>query len=100
MIRLIALGVLVVGACGNVSRGQHDAEAPRDAAGDVTVPIDALSDASPDAPPLRQAREFVSGGTRMMGRTYTFDVQIGHAPQQSKIAGPTYKLEGNAAVKP
>ena len=96
MVRLIAL-VLFVAACGSVSPQQHDAGG-RD--GGEIDGASAPPDAAPDAPPLREARELVSGGTRMTGATYTFEVQLGHGTPQNKIAGPTYKLEGNAAVKP
>lgn len=97
MVRLIALALLVVAACSNVTREQHDAAVVYDAAIDTSQPPPPI-DASP-APP-KEAREFVSGGARMMSATYTFEIQVGHDVQQGKIAGPTYKLEGNAAVKP
>jgi hypothetical protein len=75
-------------ACGNIaSSGQH--EVIHDAAIDTQ-----------ELPPLREARELVSGGTRMTGATYTFDIQVGHAVQQGKAAGATYQFETNAAVKP
>jgi len=96
MARLIRLTLIVAAACGNVARNQDDAAVPHDAAVDSSKPLDAPADSAP----LHEAREFVSGGTRMTGATYTLDVQVGHAAQQSKITGPTYKLEGAAAVKP
>lgn len=99
MARLIALALLVVAACGDVSREQHDAAVVHDAAIDTSQPPPPI-DASPDAAPPKEAREFVSGSARMMSATYTFEIQVGHDAQQGKIAGPTYKLEGNAAVKP
>lgn len=99
MVRLIVPTLLVVSACGNVARNRDAATVPYDAAIDTPAKIDAPPDSAP-LPPPPEAREFVSGGTRMTGATYTFDVQVGHGVQQGKITGPTYKLEGNAAVKP
>ena len=93
MIRLIALAFLV--ACGSVSRSQHDAAAQDDAAIDSSP-----QDMPPDAAQRRSTSELVGGGARMTGATYTFEIQVGHSAQQSKIVGPTFRLEGNAAVKP
>jgi hypothetical protein len=83
--RLIALVLFVITACGNIIRKDPD-----DAGG---------YDAMPDVAQLREARELVNG-VRMSSTTYTLDVQIGHPIQQTKITGPTYQLEPNAAVKP
>ena len=89
--RLIAL-VLLAAACGNISRqNPHDAGAPPE--GGAPPP-------PPDAAVLREAREFVTGGARMSGATYTLDVQIGHAIQQSKTSGASFQFNPNAAVKP
>jgi hypothetical protein len=99
MVRLMMSVVIVLTACGNVSRQQHDAGVVYDAAIDSPQPPPP-ADAMPDAPPLKETREFVNGGTRMMSSTYTFDIQVGHGMQQSKTAGATYQFEGNAAVKP
>lgn len=96
MVRLMTLALFVAAACGNIAPKQNDAAGPYDAAIDSPNPIDP----PPDSAPLKEAREFASGSTRMAGATYTFDVQVGHSVQQGKIMGPTYKLEGNAAVKP
>jgi hypothetical protein len=98
MVRLVTLALLAVAACGNIGRNQnrYDAAGPQDSGIDSAEPVDA----PPDSAPLREAREFVSGGMRMTGTTYTFDVQLGHVVQQSKTVGPTYQFEGNAAVKP
>ena len=96
MTRLITIGLLIIAGCGNITGNQHDAAVPHDAA--IDSPDSDLPD--PEPTPPREARELVSGGTRMMGATYTLDVQVGHSVQQGKIMGPTYKLEGNAAVKP
>ncbi|MGH9886843.1 MAG: hypothetical protein ACREBE_15035 [bacterium] len=85
--------LFVISGCGNVARTQHDAGAPDDAA--IDSPI-----APPDTVVLREAREIVSGSTRMAGATYTLDIEVGHGVSQSAIAGATYQLEGNAAVKP
>lgn len=99
MVRLMKFAlVVVVAACGRVSQQQQDAAVIHDAA--IDSPNLPPVDASPDAPPLRESRELVTGGTRMIGATYTFDIQVGHGMQQSKAAGPTYRFEANAAVKP
>jgi hypothetical protein len=97
MVRLIALALLVIAACGNITPHKpDDAAIPHDAA-DAAIDN---PDASPDSAPLKEAREFVSGGTRMTGATYTLEVQVGHDVQPGKIMSSTYQLEGNAAVKP
>lgn len=99
MARWIAVALFVVSGCGSVAPAQHDAGAPNDAA----APGDAAIDSPitpPDAAVLREAREIVSGGARMTGATYTLDIQVGHDVPQNPIAGPTYQLEGNAAVTP
>ena len=36
----------------------------------------------------------------MKGATYTFDVEVGHAVQQGKAAGPTYQFQASPAVQP
>lgn len=92
MVRWIALILWCAAACGSISPST-----PHDAGIDMAV-----DSPSPPIipPPLREAREFVGGGARMTGGAYTFDIQIGHAMQQGKASGATYKLEGNAAVKP
>ena len=97
MIRLMMIVLIFVAACGDVSRQQHDAAVIHDAAPDsLQPPGDAIIDASP----LQEAREFVNAGARITGPTYTFEIQMGHAAQQSSVTGSTYKLEGNAAIKP
>jgi hypothetical protein len=89
MVRLTALVLFAVAACGNINRKD-----PYDAGGsEMPLP-------PPDAAMLHEAREFVSGGARMIGATFTFDVQVGHAVQQGKAAGPTYQFEATPAVKP
>jgi len=99
MVRLMMSVVVILAACGNVSRQQYDAAVVYDAAIDSPQPPPP-SDAMLDAPPLKEARELVSGGTRMTSATYTFDIQVGHGMQQGKAAAATYQFEGNAAVKP
>ena len=93
MIRVTALALFVVAACGNIHRREPD-----DAG--LSEPLPDAIDAMPDAALLHEAREFVTGGARMRGPTYTFDVQVGHSVKQGNAAGPTYRLETNAAVKP
>jgi hypothetical protein len=97
MVRLIMWALLCVAACGNVSRGQDDAGMVYDAAIDTPSPP---SDAAQDAAPLKEARELVSGGARTMSATYTLDVEVGHGAQQGRSTSPSYKLEGNTAVRP
>jgi hypothetical protein len=61
------------------------------ACGEVTAPL----------PPLpTEAREVTAGGGRVRGATFTLDVQLGHPLRQGRVSGPTYALEGNAAVRP
>ena len=79
MLRLMTLALLVIAACGNVTRNSD--EVAHDAA-------------------IRESRELVNGSARMSGATYTFDLQVGHGMQQKKTMGSTYRFEGNAAVKP
>lgn len=100
MTRWFAL-LLCVAACGNISRKGDDGGVIRDDAGPSDAMVDAKPDAPPiDAPPPTESREVVNGGGTISGTTYTMDVQVGHPIQQSQISGATYKLEGNAAVKP
>lgn len=81
-------------ACGNISREADDAGVTKDAPmPDAPMPDAAVLLPSPP-------REFVSGAARVTGPTYKFDVEIGHPIMQLKMNGATYKLEGNAAVKP
>lgn len=89
MVRLTALVLLLAAACGSINRND-----PYDAGYSEPPPSP-----SPDAAQLHEAREFV-GGARMKGATYTFDVEIGHAVQQGKAAGPTYQFQASPAVKP
>jgi hypothetical protein len=77
-------------ACGNITRKADDGGVPKDAS----------SDAAPDAAMFGQSREVVSGAGRASGPTYTIDMEVGHVVSQKKTTGPTYTLEGNAAVKP
>ena len=100
MTRWVAVLVFVAG-CGNITRKQDDAGVPKD--GQIDAMIDAAvapPDGPPDAPPPKESREVVNGGTAMSGTTYTLEAQVGHPLQQSEATGPTYRLEGNAAVKP
>jgi hypothetical protein len=90
--------LLALAACSDITRETPDAPLPTaDSSIDASVSIDAPD---PPPPPLREAREIVSGGGRLTGTTYTLDVQIGHGVQQNKATGATYTFEGNAAVKP
>jgi hypothetical protein len=104
------IAILLLGAaCGDVTRASDGGPAQEDARHDaaIVIPDDAAVSDAPIAdaptitpPPPGQSRELVSGGRRMSGPTYTFDVQLGHAIEQSQMQGPTYTFEGNAAVKP
>jgi hypothetical protein len=94
-VALLAVALLAAAACGNISRN-----GPYDAGISEPPPTQIPDAAIPDAAVLHEAREFASGGARMSSATYTLDVQIGHAVQQTKAAGPTYQFEPNAAVKP
>ncbi|HWO25543.1 MAG TPA: hypothetical protein VNO30_42680 [Kofleriaceae bacterium] len=99
MTRWLAL-MLCVAACGNVSREQEDAGVRDDAKVVDAAVNNGPMDAPTVAPPPHESREIVTGGVRMQGSTYMFDVQVGHPYQQSKATGSTYTFEGNAAVKP
>lgn len=96
--KLWALLLVLVTACGNIARKGDDAGV-RDDAG-IDAMDDAMVDAPPDAPPPSEVHEVVNGGAKLSGATYTLEVQIGHPMQQNEISGATYKLEGAAAVKP
>jgi len=96
MARWLAL-LFCVAACGNVTREQEDAGVNKDA---EVIGGDAPTDAPTNVPPPHESREIVTGGVRMQGSTYTFEVQVGHPYQQSRATGSTYRFEGNAAVKP
>jgi hypothetical protein len=90
--------LLTTVACGNITRKQEDGGiVPDDAAVDDAV-------ITPDAPDEvaapTESREVVSGGAKLTGATYTFEVQVGHGIDQRPATGATYTLEGNAAVKP
>jgi hypothetical protein len=92
MVRLTALVLLLAAACGSINRND-----PYDAGS--SEPPQPPPDARPDAAQLHEAREFV-GGVHMKGATYTFDVEVGHAVQQGKAAGPTYQFQASPAVQP
>jgi hypothetical protein len=82
--------LLVVAACGSVKDAAKD---------DAGLPDDASIDAPPQLP-LTPGREVVGGAGRLTGTTFTFDVQLGHPISQQPITSTTYKVEGNAAIKP
>lgn len=86
--------VFVLVACGSVIRPSQDDAPPGDA------PADSDAEPSPPQPRPTPSRELTAGGGRMKSNTFTFDVQISHPIGQQPAIGNTYKLEGNAAVKP
>jgi hypothetical protein len=88
MVRLV-LSVLLVTACGSVSRPFDDAGVPASEGGIDAAPL-----------PPTPSRELVNGAGRLKGATFTLDVEVGHAFGQQKATGPTYRIEGNTAVKP
>ena len=93
--------LLLVAACGNISRKGDDAGIRDDAPIDATMIDATMIDATPvDAPPATPAREIVGGAGRLTGATYMLDVEVGHSFSQNKASGATYTIEGNAAVKP
>jgi hypothetical protein len=95
--------LIVVAACGNITRKQDDAGV-KDDGKVIDAAIDSNNiipaDASPDAPPPSESREVVNGAGSLQGTTYTMDVQVGHPIQQETASGTTYTMESNAAVKP
>jgi hypothetical protein len=96
-VTLLAVALLGAAACGNISRnGPYDAGYSEP----LYIPDAAIDAAVPDAAVLHEAREFTSGSAHMSSATYTLDVQIGHAVQQTRATGPTYQFEPNAAIKP
>jgi len=95
MLRSLLVLIVCATACGNITRKSDDGGVPKDGPPDGKPPIDAMADA-----PVGQSREIVSGAKHLSGPTYKFDVEIGHSVSQRKITGATYKLEGNASVKP
>lgn len=100
MTRWVAVLLVGLAACGNITRKSDDAGVVHDDAPVDDAGIDAPADASIDAPPPSESREIMSGGGTLTGAMYTFEVEVGHAFQQSQASGPTYTIEGNAAVKP
>jgi hypothetical protein len=91
---------LALSACGDIETQETDAavDAPPDAETDAgtDIPIDAPN----DAPPPKEARELTSGGGRMVGATYTFEVQLGHGLDQRPMQGSAHRLDPNTAIKP
>jgi hypothetical protein len=93
-IACLLLWSCVVGACGNISRpGNDDFDAGQHDAAVIDTGV-------PDAVPPTASREIVGGAGRLTGGTYTLDVEIGHSFGQQPASGPTYTIEGNAAIKP
>ena len=84
---------LLVCACGSVNNSK-DAGLP-----DAQPAPDARPNGFDAAPPS-PAREILTGGGRVTGPTYTFDVTIGHGFEQKPMKGPITTAEGNTAIKP
>jgi hypothetical protein len=97
MVRIVCLSIVVlVAGCGSVKRPFKE---------DAGVKDDAAIDAAIDAPPpdallSPPSQEITGGAGRAAGPTYTIDVQLGHPVSQQPASGTTYRLEGNAAIKP
>ena len=96
--------LVALAACGSGTQPLDDAGPRIDAAVDDAVDaVDAAVDAPVDAPPQPPAtpsREIVGGAGRLTGATYTFDFELGHSVGQRPATSATYRIEGNAAIKP
>lgn len=105
-VHALGAGLLVaVAACGQV-KAKPDAALPIDASVDAAVDagpdasIDAAVDAGVDAAATPPGQETTTAGARLSSPTYTLDVQVGHPIDQGEARGSTFRVEGNAPVKP
>ena len=93
----VALLLLCLGSCGNITRKQDDAgvrdDAPRDSAPPDDAPVDATS-----AP--RKGVDITNAAGRVTGGGFTVDVQLGHPIPQRPVTGGGFTVEGGAAIKP
>ena len=97
---LLVLAVAAAG-CGNITRKSDDGGVRDDGRVIDARVIDAgMNDGPPADAAVTPSSEIVSGAGRATSSTYTIDVQIGHPVGHKPVSGATYKLEGNAAVKP
>ncbi len=71
-----------------------DAGVVADAAVDAFVPEFDAGPETPGAP----TQEVGSGGGKVSGGGFTFEVQIGHPISQKKASGGNFQIEGGAAV--
>ena len=92
---LCSLAACALVACGSVKRPFDDANG-----GLIDARIDGGMVDAPPQPPPTPSREIITGGGRVTGPTYTLDVEVGQPIDQRPASGPTYTMEGNAAVKP
>ncbi len=99
LVVLSAVLALALGACDPVSVEPDAADADlADAAGDGGIDPDAPDGAV--APPSPRGQELTTAGGRLVGPTFTLDVQLGHATAQAAIESSTYSLEPNTPIKP
>lgn len=63
--------------------------------------IDAGIDAGPiDAAPSPPGQQLTTGGGRLSSPSFVLDVQVGHGVVQSPVQSASFRIEGNAPVKP
>jgi hypothetical protein len=104
--RLAVVLTLVIGgaACDNKPKALPDAPPLPDAAEvdaadiDAAPPDAAPPDAMPDPPVFGQ--ELTSTGGRASSASYVIDVQVGHGTAQTRAQSSSYRIEGNAPIKP
>jgi hypothetical protein len=105
---LIVLSLVLASGCKDDPPVYDDAGLPDDAAPiDASTVQDARPDAMPDAmieppdaAPPAPGQELTGAAGRVTSPSYVLDVQVGHGAVQSRTQSSSYRLEGNAPVKP
>ena len=91
---VVSDGGVTIDAAESDAAGVIDAGVVADAAVDAFVPEFDAGPETAGAP----TQEVGSGGGKVSGGGFTFEVQIGHPISQKKASGGNFQIEGGAAV--